>query len=211
MKKSISVFVLLAAFVFSNNVHADVCDYKPSKLAGEAASAIAAGVGGSVVVAGAGMKAAGFYTLVHAGSGLTMLGSTAVGTSAAGTVGIMAGTAGAAGTVAAILMAPVTIAVGAATAVAVGGFEAACYFQVDRVTDPKTVESILISVAQHDASVAVLPDPKGLVLRLGQEKGSYQYYLVENLYIADGHLKHDDWFLDTDLGAVVLNIPESKA
>lgn len=207
--EAIRAFVLTSSLV-ACPVIAEVCDYAPSKLAGAAGSALAAGIGGGVAAAGAGMQAAGFYTLVHATSGLTMLGSTAAGASAAGTVGIMAGTAGAAGTAAAILMAPVTIVVGAATAISVAGLEAACYFQVERVTDPYIVRGILESGAHADPAVDIVETADGPVFRLGRDSATAQHYYLRNLYIADGHLKHDDWFIDSDLGAVVLTLPDAE-
>ena len=89
----IAAFLPAAAF-------AGICDYKPSRIGTLAAAAIG---GAAVAGTGTAMTTAGFYTLVHAGSGLTMLGSTAAGASAAGTVGIIAGTGGVIGTVGAIL------------------------------------------------------------------------------------------------------------
>lgn len=108
--------ILLAAFLsLATKAHADVCDYKPSALVGKTATAVGSAIAGGGAVAGGAMQTAGYYTLVHAGSGLTMLGSTAAGASAAGTTGIIAGTAGTIGTIGAILMAPVTIVVGGIT------------------------------------------------------------------------------------------------
>lgn len=145
-----------------------------------------------------------------------MLGSTAAGASAAGTVGIMAGTASGVGAVAAVLMAPVTIVVGAATALAVGGLEAACYFQVERVNDPYVVMDVLESVASVDPAVTITQTRNGPVFsiwedpdRLYEDVDSARHYFVRELYIADGLLKHSEWGFDTDLGAVVLGVVES--
>jgi len=71
---------------------------------------------------GAGMNAAGLYVIVNGVTGATMLGSTAVGTSAAGTVGIIAGTSGTIGAAGAILMAPVTIGVLSVAALSTIGY-----------------------------------------------------------------------------------------
>ena len=59
---------------------------------------------GAGAAAGVGMKAAGFYTLKHSVTGATMLASKLAGSSAAGTIGIIAGTGKGIGIVAAGLM-----------------------------------------------------------------------------------------------------------
>ena len=121
--KKLLMALIATAFV-SHAAFADVCDHRPSKLiAGKAVSTAA----GGTAVAGVGMKAAGFYTLVHSASGATMLASTAAGSSAAGTVGIIGGTAGVVGSVGAFLMSPVVI--GGALVVATGAavYEGGCY------------------------------------------------------------------------------------
>jgi hypothetical protein len=192
----------VAAFISTGFAQADVCDYKPSKLAGEAVSATVATAGGAAAATGAGLKVAGYYTLVHAGSGLTMLGSTAAGASAAGTAGILAGTGGAIGSAGAILMAPVTIVVGAVTAVGVGAYEGYCYFQVERVTEPDMIREILENIAANDPSIAVRDLTKGLVFQI-ETDDERKEYKIKNLYIADGELMHRDWFLNTNLGPVV--------
>ena len=68
-----------------------------------------------------------------------MLGSTAGGASAAGTVGIMGGTAGAIGTTSAVLMAPAFIITGAAIATAVAAYEGSCYLK-NRGQDYKSIK-----------------------------------------------------------------------
>lgn len=77
---------------------ANVCDHKPTKVIG--------GIAGSAAAIGIGMKAAGLYVFPHA-AGMAMLGSTAAGSSAAGTVGIIGGTAGVIGSTGAVLMSPI--------------------------------------------------------------------------------------------------------
>ena len=124
MKKIIyNLFALVTFTQFGSPVHADLCDYRPSQLVGGAVAATVATAAAGVGSTGAGMTAAGFYTLTHAASGATMLGSVAGGVSAAGTVGIMGGTGGAVGGTAAFLMAPITIIVGTVTAVGIIGYE----------------------------------------------------------------------------------------
>lgn len=102
-------------------VSAGACDYAPSKLLKGGAAA-----GGATAGTGIGLKALGFYTLEHAGSGAIMLGSTAPGASAAGTVGIIGGSGGFLGSAAAFLMNPVTIAAGVTLGVGALVYEGAC-------------------------------------------------------------------------------------
>lgn len=106
---------------------AEVCDYRPSSvIGGFGAGSVATGAG-ATAVAGAGLKAAGFYTLAHSVTGATMLGSAAGGASAAGTVGIMGGTAGVVGSVAGALMSPFVIIPAAVVASGVAAYEGGCY------------------------------------------------------------------------------------
>lgn len=133
MIKALHVSLLVG--ISATPASAAVCDYRPSQLIGEDGSAAAIGGGALVAGSGTAAKAAGFYVLTHATTGATMIGSTAIGGSAAGTVGIMAGTGGVAGSVAAVLMAPVTIVVAGVTAVGVASYEGACFFQDERITD----------------------------------------------------------------------------
>ena len=111
-----------------------VCTYKVSDLFGSnRASDVATGAG---AIAGFGilLKRAGFYTMTHAVTGATMLGSTEAGSSAAGTVGIIAGTGNGIGAVGAFFMSPVTIMIASGVAV----HEAYCYFTED--SDGETPE-----------------------------------------------------------------------
>jgi hypothetical protein len=199
--KIISILATIT-IALAGGAHAGVCDYKPSNLVGKTATTIGTAIAGGSAAAGVGLQAAGYYTLVHAGSGLTMLGSTAAGASAAGTVGIIAGTAGAVGTIGAILMAPVTLIVGGITIIGVGAFEGACYFQVERVTDPYKVREVIESVALQDDAVSIISTDDGDAMELKVSENT-ETYLLRNLYIADGQLKHRDFGPDTDLGPVL--------
>lgn len=105
---------------------AAVCDYTPSKQFATGAAAVGAG---TVATAGAGLKAAGFYSIIHSVTGAAMIGSTATGASAAGTVGIMAGTAGVIGTVGAVLMSPLVIIPAAVVAGGAAVYEGGCYLK----------------------------------------------------------------------------------
>lgn len=125
--KKITVRLCLAG-LFSEPAAAAFCDHTPSKIIGSGLTGVTGTGAGAVATAGAAMKAAGFYTFTHAVTGATMLGSTAGGASAAGTVGIMGGTAGAIGTVSAFLMSPFVIVPAAVAAGGVGIYEGGCYF-----------------------------------------------------------------------------------
>ncbi|WP_417605402.1 hypothetical protein [Primorskyibacter flagellatus] len=198
-----AVFTCAVCFMFiADTSQAEVCDYTPSSLVGKSVTAIGTAVAGGSAAAGVGLQAAGYYTLVHAGSGLTMLASTAAGTSAAGTVGIIAGTGGLVGTVSAVLMAPVTIVLGGITIVGVGLFEGACYFQVERVTDPYEVRRLIESIASRDDAVSIIPTDDGDAMAL-TVLGNVKTYLLRKLYIADGHLKYRDFGPNTNLGPIL--------
>lgn len=194
--------MLLATFAIAGEAHAEVCDYKPSSLVGKTATTVGTVIAGGATAAGVGLQAAGYYTLVHAGSGLTMLASTAAGASAAGTVGIIAGSGGVAGTVGAILMAPATLVIGGVAIIGVGAFEGACYFQVERITDPYEVRKIIESVALQDEAVSIVQTEDGDAMSL-RILGETQTYLLRNLYIADGQLKYRDFGPNTNLGPIL--------
>lgn len=208
MRFRITAILAATTFVFATHANADACDYTVSRLAGKTAAAIA---GGSAV-AGASMQAAGYYTLVHAGSGLTMLGSTAAGASAAGTVGIISGTSGVLGTIGGILMAPVTLVIGGIAIIGVGSFEGYCYFQVERITDPYQVREVIESIALNDKAVSIVQTEEGAAMAL-RVLSETKTYLLRNLYIADGQLKYRDWGPNTNLGPVAFTskeIPEAS-
>lgn len=129
MKKLIQ-FIFIAGFI-SHTAFAGVCEYTPSKMIkGSSTTGIVIGAKSAVTgaaVVGAGMKAAGFYTLTHSVTGATMLASTASGSSAAGTIGIIGGTGGGVGAVSAIIMSPLFIVPAAITAVGVVLYEGGCH------------------------------------------------------------------------------------
>lgn len=110
---------------------ANLCDHRPSAYIAPAGSTAVAGVTGAVGAAGAALKAAGIYVLTHAGSGLAMLGSTAGGASAAGTVGIMGGTAGTGALIAGWVLSPFVWPVAAAGSVSVIAYEGGCHLWGD--------------------------------------------------------------------------------
>lgn len=133
MKKLMTGVLILFTFAAQVSM-AGLCDYTPSNLMGKEAS-VAAGVSsGAAATTGAGMKVAGLYSIAHASSGALMLGSTAAGTSAAGTVGIIAGSAGFFGTAGAVLMSPFLIVPTAVALLGATTFESACYLLSDDPT-----------------------------------------------------------------------------
>ncbi|MBE9640643.1 hypothetical protein IQ782_27730 [Salipiger pacificus] len=138
-----------------------------------------------------------------------MLGSTAAGASAAGTTGIIAGSAGVGAAITSVLMAPFTIVAGALTVVVVGGYEGVCYFQIERVEEPSDVLAILESISKNDPSIEIVDIEAGRAIQLDREGGE-ESYLIENLYIADGDLMHRDRFLNTNLGPVVFVEPSAE-
>ena len=190
---------------------AEVCDYRPSNLIGGIGTGAIGTAGAGVAAAGIGAKAAGFYTLTHAVTGATMLGSTAGGASAAGTVGIMGGTAGAIGTIGAIIMAPATIIAGIAIGAGTAIYEGACYFTVERVEDPSIIIKILEDLDKQSEDeyfelqkngvgsgaiyVATKVDEFGKVLKRTR-------YSIDKLYIESGMLKHKDWGPNSQIGRV---------
>jgi len=206
MKLPVAGFFGLIVSLLSTSANAEVCDYRPSTLAGKAVTAVGTSVVGGSVATGVGMQAAGYYTLVHAGSGLTMLGSTAAGASAAGTVGIIGGSAGFIGTAGAILMAPVTIVVGAVTVIGVGAFEGVCFFKVERVTDPYEVREIIESVVLQDDALNIVNTDQGDALKI-TVLGESSLYTLRKLYIADGELMYRDLGPNTRLGQVNYQAP----
>ena len=202
--------ILLIAGATSS--YGGVCDYRLSQWANPAAAtgAVVAGGAGSTVGPAA-MAVGGLYFFPHATSGTLMLGSTLAGASGAGTIGIIGGS-GFAASVLAVLTAPVTLAVGAGTAVTVGGLEAGCYFLDERITSEAEVLAVLRHVAvtaNEEYFKLFYVDEKeaaetGTVsrLRVPDEDGKYQFYDVSDLYIVNGELMHRDWFLNTSLGNI---------
>jgi len=199
--------VILTTSIFASSASAETCDYRPSRILGGTGST-AVIVGGTTIASATGTASAlGLYTLVNAGSGLTMLGSTMAGASGAGTIGIIAGTGGAAGTAGAIILNPFVWVPAAIVGIGGGGFEAACAFLVDeRITEYEDVLAIMRSFATH-------ADPKYFQLvenaipafiSISTGDGEWVRYDIEDLYIVDGMLKHRDWGPNTQIGRVVL-------
>lgn len=212
MKKILGLMFLSMPTVLS----AGVCDYRPSALIGSGASGVVAATSASVAVAGAGAKAAGFYTLTHAVTGATMLGSTAGGASAAGTVGIMGGTAGVLGTVGSIILAPATIITGLVVGAGIAVMEGGCYFAVDRIDDPYEVMAIVQNIANNADPSYFSYIPEGRKVKVASKFSDdkdrrpvdWEVYEIKNMYIEDGNLRHRDWGINSNLGKVGFIAPE---
>lgn len=200
----------------STSALADACDWRPSylltKVTGDRVSAsttatighAVVGTVGGVGASGGVMTAAGFYIFPHT-AGMTMLGSTLAGPSAAGTVGIISGTGGAIGTTAAALMNPFVWVPAAVAGIGGSGFEAGCAFLVDeRITEFDEIMTVMTSfvdkadpayfklVEKGEASFIVLTDLEGRATS----------YDIEDLYIVNGILMHRDWGPNTEIGFV---------
>ena len=200
--------LMVAGILFSASTgYADTCDYRPSRILGDRGSTLVIGGGLAVTSTTGAATALGVYTLVNAGSGLTMLGSTMAGASGAGTIGIIAGTGGFIGAAGAIILNPFVWVPAAIVGVGGGGFEAACAFLVDeRVTEYNEVLAVMQSFATHadPEYFRLVTNAIPAFISLSDGKGAWTRYDIENLYIADGVLKHRDWGANTVIGRVVL-------
>ena len=205
--RNILMAALTGLWASASIVYADTCDYRPSRILGDAGSKAVIGVGGAVSSATGAATAMGVYTLVNAGSGLTMLGSTMAGASGAGTIGIIAGTGGAIGTAGAIILNPFVWIPAAIVGLGGGGFEAACAFLVDeRITKYEEVLTVMESFAAHadPKYFRIVTNAIPAFISLSDGEGSWTRYDIEELYIADGMLKSRDWGPNTKIGRVVL-------
>lgn len=205
-------FSAVLSLVWVTSASSGVCDYRLSQLVSpKAATAVVTAGGAGASVGPATMALGGLYFFPHAASGSVMLGSTLAGASGAGTVGIIGGSGFAAG-VLAVLTAPITLLVAAGTAITVGGAEAGCYFVDERITEKEEVFAILRQAAlTSNEDYFKLFDVSGenaaetgvvSRVRVPDEDGVYQFYEVENLYIVNGELLHQDWFFNTSLGNI---------
>jgi hypothetical protein len=199
--------VMTGLCVSAAPLYAETCDYRPSRILGDAGSTAVIS-GGAVVSSATGVATTmGVYTLVNAGSGLTMLGSTMAGASGAGTIGIIAGTGGAVGTAGAIILKPFVWVPAAIVGVGGGGFEAVCAFLVDeRITEYEEVLAVMESFATHadPKYFRIVTNAIPAFISLSDGEGSWTRYDIEDLYIVDGMLKRRDWGPNTNIGRVVL-------
>ncbi|MFP7570199.1 hypothetical protein [Marivita sp. S2033] len=215
--------ILTFAFIVAAQAaHADVCDFRPSILAGKAGQAAKSTAGTVAGVAGEGVRAVGAYTLENPVSGASMI-STGVSSATAAGSSIAAGAGGALTTATAIVTAPVTIAVAGLTAVALGGYEGACYLRAERITDYDEILYIVTNLsANSDPTMfALIPQGADYVTLKGKSAiasadkvriaapgvGPY-IFDVKNLYISDGVLMHRDAGRNTVIGNVGLQVVE---
>lgn len=209
---AIKSILTVPLFLLASAAIAGPCDYRPSSLISGLGAGAAATTGGAVAAAGAGAKAAGFYTLTHAVTGATMLGSTAGGASAAGTVGIMGGTGGLIGSAAAILMAPATIVTGALVGVGVMTYEGVCYFTIERIDEPEVIREVVENLASNSdpefLKLSTIAGADYLLIAEDHDDSlsavSWARYKVDNLYIEEGMLIHKDLGPNTQIGHVTL-------
>ncbi len=215
--------ILTAAFVLAaTSTQADVCDFRPSILAGKAGQAAKSTAGTVASVTTEGARAVGAYTLENPVSGVSMIGSAVSSATAAGS-SVAAGAGGALTTATAIATAPVTIAVAGLTAVALGGYEGACYLRAERITDTDEIRYIVANLSANSDPTMFALIPKGekyVTLKgrnaiAGEDKlriasagvGPF-IFDVKNLYITGGVLMHRDAGRNTVIGAVGLQVVE---
>lgn len=213
--------ILVAAFLAAPAlVQADVCDFRPSVLAGKAGQAAKATAGAMVSAATETVRAVGVYTLENPVSGVSMI-STGVSSAAAAGSSVAAGAGGALTSAGAIATAPVTIAVAGLTAVALGSYEGVCYFRQERITDYDEILYIVSNLSANSDPTLFRLIPEGteyVTLRgrnaiAGQDKvriastgvGPF-IFDVSNLYITDGVLMHRDAGRNTVIGTVALQV-----
>lgn len=194
--------ILASACLYLEPAHAEICDYRLSKIIGPGATGGITAAGAGLAITGTAGQAAGFYTLTHSTALVTMLGSTAAGSSGAGTVGIIAGTGSGLGFVAGLVMSPAVIFGGVVLGASIGISEGVCYFTVERVDNIITLYELLQNVSRNDEALDVVILDDGAALIVSPEEGEQQTFMLENLYIEDGNLMHRDWFSNTNLGQV---------
>jgi hypothetical protein len=215
--------ILLAALLAAPTlVQADICDFRPSILAGKAGQAAKSTAGAVASVATDGVRAIGVYTLENPVSGVSMI-STSVSSAAAASSSVAAGAGGALTTAGAIATAPVTIAVAGLTAVALGSYEGVCYLRQERITNYDEILYIVANLsANSDPTMfRLIPEGteyvtlKGRNAIAGDDKvriaaagvGPFLFD-VKNLYITDGVLMHRDAGRNTVIGNVALQVVE---
>lgn len=209
MKPIIAITVAVALTPLA--ARADVCNFRPSILAGSAGSAVR----DTASAAASGVRALGAYTLQNPVSGASMI-SSGVGTATAAGTSI-------AGSAAAIVAAPVTIAVAGATAVALGGYEGVCYFRAERIADYDEILYIVTNLAANSDPTMFAVIPAGAEytnlngnpavagetkVRVASEGAGPWIFDVADLYISDGVLMHRETLRDKVIGNVALQVVE---
>lgn len=213
--------ILLAALLAAPTlVQADICDFRPSILAGKAGQAAKATAGAVASAATETVRAVGVYTLENPVSGVSMISSGVSGAAAAGS-SVAAGAGGAMTTATAIATAPVTIAVAGLTAVALGSYEGACYLRQERITDYDEILYIVSNLSANSDPTMFRLIPKGTEyvtlkgrnalanedkVRIAAAGVGPFLFDVKKLYIVDGVLMHRDAGRNTVIGNVGLQV-----
>ncbi len=186
------VSATLALLVSTASLSAAICDYRPSRLVGDAVGdAARAATDAARQVTGTAGEG-GFYTLVNATSGLTLLG---------GKLAASGGAAAAAAAANPAIWVPALI-LGAGGA----GYEATCaYFVDERITDYDTVLMIMRDFEAHadPRFFRLEEDTLTPFIEVQDESGTRAAYKIEDLYIVDGMLKHRNWGPNRKIGRVV--------
>lgn len=216
MRFILAISLMLVAY----GARADVCDFRPSRVAGKVGQMTKDSTVGVASAAADRARAIGIYTLENPITGVTMLGTGVSTVTSAGT-SIASGASGVAGTIAGVVTAPVTVTVVGATAVALGGYEGACHFRAERITDDAEILEIVTYLAANSdptmfalipqgleyttlkGAPAVAEEPKVRIASTGV--GPY-IFDVADLYIVNGVLKHSDAMRDTIIGKVSLQV-----
>lgn len=213
--------ILLAALLAAPSlVQADICDFRPSILAGKAGQAAKATAGAVASAATETVRAVGVYTLENPVSGVSMISSGVSSAAAAGS-SVAAGAGGAMTTATAIATAPVTIAVAGLTAVALGSYEGACYLRQERITDYDEILYIVSNLSANSDPTMFRLIPKGTEyvtlkgrnalanedkVRIASAGVGPFLFDVKKLYIVDGVLMHRDAGRNTVIGNVGLQV-----
>lgn len=192
--------LLLSLTLAAGTARAEVCDYRPSRLLGEAVGEAAGAVSklGGNAIAGDG----GFYTLLNATSGLTLLGTKLAASGTAAGIGSSGSGAGVASVVANPGVWIPALVIGAGGV----GYEATCALFVDeRITDYDAVLKVMRDFQDHSDPRAfrLVEDNLNPFIELHDADGTRSTYEVADLYIVDGMLRHRAWGPNRTIGRVV--------
>ncbi|MCA0997734.1 hypothetical protein [Alloyangia pacifica] len=191
----------VALLVSTASLSAAICDYRPSRLVGDAVGDAARAATDAARQVTGRTGEGGFYTLVNATSGLTLLGGKLA--ASGGAAGLLEGGGAAAAAAAAnpAIWVPALI-LGAGGA----GYEATCaYFVDERITDYDTVLMIMRDFGAHadPRFFRLEEDTLTTFIEVQDESGTRAAYKIEDLYIVDGMLKHRNWGPNRKIGRVV--------
>ncbi|MGY6633050.1 MAG: hypothetical protein ACXIU8_04835 [Alkalilacustris sp.] len=203
----VAVGIMVLAGVAATPAKAQLCNYRPSALLGQGAAVAVAATGGAVQMAG---QAAGFYSLVQADTGRSLLSSAIASASAAGSASLIAGAGGLLGSAGAALMAPATVVVAGVAAVGAGSMEAACYLTDERVTDYDQILALMVHFAEHHPEdrfrlITGLPGRQDDVIGLWNPRTEgLDRHMVADLYVVNGTLRERRPGPDRNLGRIAL-------